>query len=101
LWKINGVKANDGLITSAKYHCRAEKDDLWVATEGTWFFLEPKLTVPFADVIESMVIDWIKLESMVDDKNVIELRLAEQIASLSAVSITVPPWEPQTFTPEL
>lgn len=94
VWKIEGVKAIDGLITQAKYHCRAEKIDLWVATEGTWFFADPQLQVPYSEVTEQMVIGWI-------DKDLIERRLAEQIASLEADVAETLPWAPQTFTPQI
>ncbi len=96
-WKIEGVKDNDGLIIQAKYHCRAEQKGLWVATEGTWFFKDAKLKVPYADVTEAMVIGWIKSE----DNGVIEARLAEQMANLAKDSAMSLPWSPQVFTPEL
>ena len=100
-WKIEGVKAIDGLITQAKYHCRAEIPDLWVATEGTWFFAEPKLTVPYPDVTEEMIVGWVKSESIKDGKNAIEARLAEQIDALKEQASFNLPWKPQVFTPEL
>lgn len=96
IWKIEGVNAKDGLITQAKYHCRAEQKDLWVATEGTWFFKNAKLKVPYADVTEEMVIDWIKDE----DNGVIENRLAEQIVYLASQNAMSLPWAPQVFSPK-
>ena len=96
-WKIEGVKETNGLITQAKYHCSAQKKDLWVATEGTWFFKNAKLEVPYADVTETMVIGWIKSE----DNGVIETRLAEQVANLAAQSETSLPWAPQVFIPKI
>jgi hypothetical protein len=96
-WKIEGVKATDGLITQAKYHCRANQKDLWVATEGTWVFKDAKLKTPYADVTESMVVDWIKAE----DNGVIEGRLAEQVNNLANDSAMTLPWSPQVFTPKI
>ncbi len=96
-WKIEGVKEKNGLITQAKYHCRAQKKDLWVATEGTWFFKNAKFEVPYADVTESMIIDWIKSE----DNGVIETRLAEQMTNLAAQNEMSLPWAPQVFTPKI
>ena len=97
IWKIEGVKATDGLITQAKYHCRAEQKDLWVATEGTWFFKDAKLKVPYSEVTEEMVIGWIKSE----DNGVIETRLAEQMANIADDSAMSLPWAPQVFTPKI
>jgi len=96
-WKIEGVKETNGLITQAKYHCRAEKKDLWVATEGTWFFRDPKITIPYADVTEANAIEWINAESA----GVIEARLAEQVANIENQQAPTLPWAPQVFTPEI
>ena len=96
IWKIEGVKAADGLIIQAKYRVNAEEKQLSVATEGTWFFKNTKLEVPYANVTEEMVIDWIKAE----DEGVIENRLAEQLANLANQSEMSLPWSPQVFTPK-
>ena len=93
-WKIEGVKATNDLITQAKYHVRAEQKENWVATEGTWFFKDPKRKVPYAEVTEEMVIDWIKSE----DDGVIETCLVEQMANMGQQSEMSLPWAPQVFT---
>ena len=96
-WKIEGVKEVNGLITQAKYRVRGESKKLSVDTEGTWFFKDAKLKVPYAEVSEEMVIGWIKAE----DNGVIEGRLAEQIANLAQQSEMSLPWAPQVFTPKI
>ena len=96
-WKILSVKAQDGLITQAKYEAVATEKDLAVATEGTWFFREPKMTVPFAQVTEEMMVGWIKAET----DGMIEKRLTEQLKSLAAQQETPLPWAPQVFTPKI
>ena len=93
-WKILGIEANGELITQARYFAAASENKLVVETEGNWYFLEPKLSVPFADVTEEMIISWI-------DKTGVEKRLTEQMAALKAQKVTVLPWLPQTFTPDL
>lgn len=93
-WKILGIEADGELITQAKYFATASEKDFVVETEGNWYFLEPKLNVPFADVTEEMIIFWI-------DKTAVEARLAEQLAALKKQKVTVAPWLPQTFTPDL
>ena len=96
-WKIESIKALNGLITQAKYHVRAENGELWVATEGTWFFKDLTLNVPFADVTEDMIVSWVKAEA----GSLIETRLAEQLAAIES-DVDVPlPWLPQTFTPKI
>ena len=100
-WSILELSADDGLITHAKYHCSLSDDDLTVETEGNWWFNEPKLKVPFLEVSEEMVVQWIENESMRDGKNLIKSRLEEQLALLEKSKSVVPPWKPQVFTPEL
>ena len=95
-WKILDVDATDGLITQAKYEVKTEK----VETEGYWVFGDPVLRVPFEEVTEEMVIEWVREDSMRDGKNIIESRLEEQINALGKQKV-VAPWLPQVFTPNL
>ena len=97
MWKILGIKADGDLITQAKYFVSHQG----VETEGYWTFREPKLTVPFADVTEEMIVAWIQAETTEDKVNMIEQRLAEQAAALKKERETPLPWMPQVFTPEL
>jgi hypothetical protein len=93
-WKILGIEATGELITQARYFAIATEGNFTVETEGNWFIPEPKLTVPFADVTEEMIVSWI-------DKSSIEARLVEQLAELKKQKVTVLPWLPQTFKPEI
>jgi hypothetical protein len=100
-WKILGIKSPDGeLITEAKYFASISLGGFTVETEGNWTFLEPKLAVPFADVTEEMIVGWVKTQTMRDGANMIETRLAEQLAALQKDRETPLPWAPQVFTPK-
>ena len=99
-WKITDLQAEDGRITSAKYHVTAEADDLSVDTEGNWSF-EGQATIPFAEVTEEMVVNWIEESSMRDGKCVIKSRLDEQLEALASRKAVIAPWLPQVFTPDL
>ena len=99
VWKILDIYADGEAITSAKYLCSVNDGDNTVETEGYWSFPEAG-TVPFADVTEAMIAQWIEDSSIVDGKNVIKSRLAEQLQTLSKKPVPAP-WLPQTFTPEL
>jgi hypothetical protein len=92
-WKILDIEAKDGVITSAKYYVSNGTVD----TEGNWYFPEGG-QVPFEQITEEMVINWIKEASMKDGKNIIESRLDEQLEQSAK---TIAPWLPQTFTPKL
>jgi len=100
-WKILGVEAKDGLITSAHYHATATDGNVVVETEGNWFFQEPKMEIPFDQVTEEMVAQWVQDQAVQDGKPLIKTRLEEQIAALKTQTKTVAPWMPQTFTPEI
>jgi hypothetical protein len=93
-WKILGIEADGELITKARYFATITENNFVVETEGNWFFVEPKLTIPFANVTEDMIVSWI-------DKTGIEARLNEQLTALKKQKVMVAPWLPQTFTPDL
>jgi len=90
IWKITDIHADGELITKAKYFCALGE----IETEGYCVFDDPKLTVPFAEVTEEMVIDWVKARL----GEIVEKRLAEQVTDSKPV---VAPWMPQVFTPTL
>ena len=101
-WKILGITSNDdGLITEARYHVFVEKKKHKVESEGNCFFKEPQLVIPFDQVTEQNVIEWIKEETTQDGKNSVELRLNEQLEALASQRDTVVPWGPQIFTPNI
>ena len=101
-WKILGLSADDkGLITEARYYVSVEKKKYKVESEGNCFFKEPKLNIPFDQVTEENVIEWIKKETIQDGKNSVELRLNEQLEALASQRDTVVPWGPQIFTPNI
>jgi len=99
-WKILEVFAKDELITGAKYHVIATEDDISVESEGNYYFEEPTIKVPFLDVTEQMIADWIDKEAIFDSQNHIKLGLEKQINALKAHKPVVAPWLAQTFTVE-
>jgi hypothetical protein len=89
-WRILGIEAKDGAVTSAKYYVTNGTVD----TEGNWYFPEVG-QVPYNQITEEMVIVWIKEATTKDGQNIIESRLEEQSKQSTKV---IPPWLPQTFT---
>ena len=90
--KILEIEDKDGLITAAKYLCSFGGVD----TEGWWIFGDPVLKKPFAEVTESDVTQWVLAEA----GQLIENNLKAQKEVLDKPK-SVPPWLPQTFTPNL
>jgi predicted KAP-like P-loop ATPase len=96
-WKITDVHAEDGLIKEVKYHVTATNEGQSVETEGYWSFGDPVLNVPFTEVTEEMVVEWVKKDAIQFGKNIIESRLAEQLEALKLPKV-LPPWAAQVFT---
>ena len=99
-WKIHEIDATEGLITEVKYSVLARDIDLTVETEGYWRFGDPVLRKPLLEVKEEDVIAWVKADSMREGVNIIESRLAEQLANLDKDKVKLP-WVPQVFTVNL
>lgn len=101
-WKILEIYATDEIIKSAKYFCVIEKEGLMVETEGNWKFRDPEgKVIPYLEVTEQIVIDWINQEAIRDDKNLITSRLEEQLLALQDQTPVVAPWLPQIYTPKI
>ena len=67
-WSILDTKSENGVITSAKYFASLEDESFKVETEGVWTFQNPIARVPFEQVTEDMVADWIQKEAVIDGK---------------------------------
>jgi hypothetical protein len=99
-WKILAISGNGKKITQAKYFVTLKYEDKMVETEGNWYF-EIAGDIPFKNVTEIMVIDWIKGAASKDGENIIEKRLQEQMDTLLKQDTVVAPWLPQVFTPRI
>lgn len=115
-WKILDIEAEGDLITKARYLVTAVNEVTEVSTEGWWHFQNPALVIPFTDVKEADVIAWIDAEAsqptnytdmdgnvQTDTSHKITARLEEQLAALTQQKQkkVIPPWLPQTFTPDI
>jgi hypothetical protein len=99
---ILDIPGQGNVIKSAKYWCEIEEDGLRVETEGFWKFRDPEgAVIPYEEVTEQMVIDWINHEAIRDGKNLITSRLEEQLAALQDQTPVVAPWLPQVYTPNI
>lgn len=95
-WKILEVIQEGDQLTQVKYRVTASNDENSVATEGYWAFADKthflqKLTT------EKDVITWIKDESIIDEKCIIEDNLEKQLLAVEPVSLKKP-WVLPTFT---
>jgi hypothetical protein len=95
-WKIQDIIEENGVITQVKYSVMAVNNELSVKTEGYWTFKDKthflqKLTT------EKDVVAWIKDESIIDEKCIIEDNLEKQLLASEPVSLKKP-WVLPTFT---
>jgi hypothetical protein len=69
-----------------------------VASEGYWYF-EQSDGIPISALTEENVIEWVRQATMKDGQNMVEIRLAEQLAAISEpVQL---PWKPAIFKLDL
>lgn len=96
-WKILDIASINDEIVSVKYSVKAKNDANLVETEGNWtfadksHFLQPETT-------EKDVIAWIKAESIIDGKCIIEDNLEKQLLELDKQVSLKKPWILPTFT---
>ena len=100
-WKILKVFAKDEIITGAKYHLTGVEGNISVETEGNWYFDCLVATIPYAEVTEEMIIQWIETDTIHDGKNHIKMGIEKQIEALKSHKPVPAPWLPQVFKPEI
>jgi hypothetical protein len=100
-WTILEVFAKDEIITGVKYHLIGTDNDISVETEGNWYFEPSEKTIPYADVTESMIIDWIDDSCLKTGENHIKKSIETQIEALKLHKPVPAPWLPQVFKPEI
>ena len=95
-WKVLDIYADGEEISSVKYQVIASKDENNVKTEGNWAFKD-KTHFLQKETTEKDVIAWIKAESIIDEKCIIEDNLEKQLMALEPVALKKP-WVLPTFT---
>lgn len=100
-WKLLEVTAEDDLITHAYFHVTATDGENTVETESNHFFKGKEITIPYADVREKTILDWIDQETTVDGVSSIKSRLDEQLSELKKDKKVGFPWLANTFTPNI
>ena len=97
-WTITEMNAIEGVVKSVKYYAEMSEGDKSVASEGYWYFDENGGN-PLESLTEEMVIEWVRQATMKDGQNMVETRLAEQLAAISE-SVQLP-WKPAIFKLDL
>jgi hypothetical protein len=95
-WKVLDIIQENDVITQVKYNTKVVNDGNSVETEGYWTF-QDKTHFLQKETTEKDVIAWIKNESIIDEKCIIEDNLEKQLLAQEPVSLKKP-WVLPTFT---
>jgi hypothetical protein len=97
-WTITEMNAVEGVIKSVKYFAELSDNGQNVQSEGYWYF-EQDNGIPINALTEENVIEWVRQATMKDGQNMVEARLAEQLAAISEPVHL--PWKPAIFKLDL
>lgn len=95
-WKAINIIEEAGEITQVQYSVTASDNENSVSTEGTWTFRD-KTHFLQKETREVDVIAWIKNESIIDEKCIIEDNLEKQLNGLDQQKALSKPWVLPTF----
>jgi hypothetical protein len=100
-WTLKEVTAEEGLVTHAYYHVSATDGENTVETEGNHYFKGKEAKIPYAEVREQTILNWINDETTIDDVSSIKSRLDEQLLELKKDKKVGFPWLVNVFTPNI
>lgn len=89
-WKILELFSD---CKGVKYYVSANNGKNTVETEGNYWFPEGKINIPFEQIKEENLIDWI-------DKEEVKFNLTAQLQALDSDKKVEFPWLAGTFTPQ-
>jgi len=95
-WRILGLYSKDELITGIKYLCTGFDGKMSIDSEGTIYFTDPELDIPFAEVTEQQCIEWLEKETDRDGQSHIKTGIQKQFEALEHKEAGLP-WKPSTF----
>jgi hypothetical protein len=100
-WKLLEMTAENNLVTHAHYHVTATDDINTVETEGNHYFKGKEIKIPYAEVREQTILNWINDETTLNEVSSIKSRLDEQLLELKKDKTVGFPWLANTFTPNI
>ena len=100
-WTLKQVTSEGDLITHAYYYVSATDGENTVETEGNYYFTGKEIIVPYAEVREKTILDWINDETTTNEVSSIKSRLDEQLLELKKDKKVGFPWLANTFKPNI
>jgi hypothetical protein len=95
-WKLGDILSENDVITQVGYTVIAKDGENSVTTEGNWSFKDKSHFLQ-KETTEKDVIAWIKAESIIDEKCIIEDNLEKQLLACKQ-EVLKKPWILPTFT---
>ena len=99
-WKITDITVENDALIAAHYFVSLSDDKNTVETQGEWIFLEPRNKVPFNELEERFIVQWIEEEASKDGSNIIKSNLEQQLKALNSDKSSLP-WVKPTFKPNI
>jgi len=96
IWKVLSI--SDG-CKSIHYFVSASDGKNTVESEGNHTFEEGTVNIPFEQIKETNLIDWLQKDNTKDGVNAIKLNLENQLQALETIKKVDFPWLSDTFTP--
>jgi len=97
-WKILSISEG---CKKVHYLLTATDEIHTVESEGNHVFAEETVNLPFNEIKESNLIDWLEKDTTQDDVNAIKLNLQNQLKAMENEKIVQFPWLADTFTPQV
>lgn len=95
-WKIVEITSE---AKSVRYLLSATDGKNTVESEGNHIFSNEIVNLPFEQIKEANLIDWLNQDTTKDDVNAIKLNLEKQLKALDSDTKVEFPWLADTFTP--
>ena len=100
-WKILEVFANSEQLVSVTYLLSGTDGTNTVESKGKHTYSEGTVNLPFEQIKETNLIDWLEKDTTQDDVNAIKLNLEKQLKELENDKTVEFPWLIGTFTPQV
>jgi hypothetical protein len=97
IWKLNKLFSQGEMVLGVHYSLTLTDDVDSVEAEGEHIFKEGTVNIPYADIKEYNLLDWLNKD--IDESGVIKENLIKQLNSLKNPKHNKLPWLANTFTP--
>ena len=96
-WKILEVIGKDDQIIGVRYGLSATDGANTVDSEGEHLFKKGTVNIPYDDIKEYNLIDWLNQDT--NEQNLLKSNLEKQLNALKTPKNNKLPWLANTFTP--